>query len=135
MSRYILHTLMQYWEIFFRFLSHRNSFFGDFMFLSIVQQQPPIIENNRTKLASTPHQCSLSKFILIQCLAEAWRKLGGSLAEAWPSLTQLGISVIHKITQLTRECYYAYEMNHFLLSVTFVQKILDNFNFISIFIF
>ena len=46
-------------------LSHRNSFFGDFMFLSIVQQQPPIIENNRTKLASTPHQCSLSKFILI----------------------------------------------------------------------
>ena len=26
-------------------------------------------------------------------------------------------------------------MNHFLLSVTFVQKILDNFNFISIFIF
>ena len=79
MSRYILHTLMQYWEIFFRFLSHRNSFFGDFMFLSIVQQQPPIIENNRTKLAHLTNAVypSLS-------LYSVWRKLGGSLAQLDP---------------------------------------------------
>ena len=60
-------------------LSHRNSFFGDFIFLSISQQQqqPSVFENNGTKCL---------KLVII--------------GPAWPSLAQLGPAGLRLISHL-----------------------------------
>ena len=66
-------------------------------------------------------------------IISAWPCLA-QLGPAWPSLAQLGPAII----QMAWNCCYTYEinricfiMNHFLLSVTFVQNLLDNFTLLQ----
>ena len=61
-------------------LSHRNSFFGDFIFLSIRRPLSAIFENNRTKCP---------KLVII---GPAWPSYSSlvQLGPDWPSMAQLG---------------------------------------------
>ena len=112
-------------------LSHRNSFFGDFIFLSIIRRPPSIFEINRTKclILVIIGLHILHNHLSLALLGSAWPSLA-QLGPAWPSLAQLGPAII----QMAWNCCYTYEinricfiMNHFLLSVTFVQNLLDDF--------
>ena len=70
-------------------LSHRNSFFGDFIFLSIIRRPPSIFEINRTKclILVIIGLHILHNHLSLALLGSAWPSLA-QLGPAWPSLAQ-----------------------------------------------